>query len=99
MKAKLIKCAMLYGLKELYEIKRKRGDKFSGTIRDIVAKELKMSPTAVQRYESINKNLIPEFREQFDNGMIKMTTAAALAAKPQEEQREILSDNIWKITQ
>jgi ParB family chromosome partitioning protein len=80
-------------LKELYTIKRERGDKFTGRIREKIAEDLNMSPTAVGRYEAIEKNLIPELKEQFEEGKIRMSTAAELATKPQDEQKAIYEKN------
>lgn len=81
-------------LKELYRIKRERGDAPSGRIRQKIAKDLNMSPTAVGRYETIEKKLIPELKDQFEKGIIKMSTAAELATKSNEEQNAIYENSI-----
>ena len=54
-------------LTELYKTKKKNGEKVPGKIREIIANDLKLSPTQVGRYERINKNLIPELKEILEN--------------------------------
>ncbi len=49
-------------LKELYKDKKAKGEKVPGKIREIIANDLKLSPTQVGRYEKINSSLIPELK-------------------------------------
>lgn len=63
-------------LTELYKTKKKNGEKVPGKIREIIANDLKLSPTQVGRYERINKNLIPELKEILENGNLTIANAS-----------------------
>ncbi len=77
-------------LMELLAEKEKSGEKIEGRKRDIVAEMLKISKTQVQRYQSIDKNLIPELKEEFKGGTVNLTTAAELATLDEDTQQEKL---------
>lgn len=76
-------------LKQLYQEQKKRGIKFKGRTRDRIAETLQISKTQVGRYEAIDKNLIPEFKQDFEQGKISFSTAAELSGLPREKQLEI----------
>ncbi len=75
-------------LKELLRELKKTGVELSGRLRDIVAESLNISSTQVARFESINNNLNQEFKEEFKNENIGVSTASELAALPEETQKE-----------
>lgn len=58
-------------------------------VRDYVARIMGTSPTVVGDYGRINKNAVPEIKEQFKEGVIGVSTAAAVSQLREEEQKEI----------
>lgn len=78
-------------LKELYKIKKKNGEKVPGKIRDIIANDLKLSPTQVGRYERINNKLIPELKAVIEQGNLTIANASEFSSLSEEHQRVILS--------
>lgn len=78
-------------LQELYKIKKKNGEKVPGKIRDIIANDLKLSPTQVGRYERINNKLIPELKEVIEEGNLTIANASEFSSLSEENQRVILN--------
>lgn len=60
-----------------------------GRVRDYVARIMGTSPAVIGDYNRINKNAVPEIKEQFKDGAIGVTSAAAASQLPAEEQKEI----------
>lgn len=58
-------------------------------VRDYVARIMGTSAAVVGDYNRINKNATPEIKEQFKEGTIGVTAAAAASQLPEEKQREI----------
>ncbi len=58
-------------------------------VRDYVAHIMGTSPATIGDYGRINKNAAPEIKEQFKEGTIGISTAAAASQLPKEEQKEI----------
>ncbi|MEG2380101.1 MAG: ParB N-terminal domain-containing protein [Oscillospiraceae bacterium] len=81
--------------KELYGILSELGYQFSGKMRDIIASQLGMSASQVQRYEFIDKNLNVEMKEEFKKGNIPLTVAVE-AAKQHENIQDTLTEKIKK---
>ena len=77
-------------LTELYKTKKKNGEKVPGKIREIIANDLKLSPTQVGRYERINKNLIPELKEILENGNLTIANASEFSSLIEDNQKVIL---------
>ena len=77
-------------LTELYKTKKKNGEKVPGQIREIIANDLKLSPTQVGRYERINKNLIPELKEILENGNLTIANASEFSSLSEANQKVIL---------
>ena len=75
-------------LKELLLELKKSGHKIPGKLRDRVAEIMNVSPTQVAIMESINKNLIPDFKEEFKDGKIGISVAYDLSTLPTEEQEQ-----------
>jgi ParB family transcriptional regulator, chromosome partitioning protein len=78
--------------KELLTELKKSGYKFKGRMREIVAGKLQVSPAQMGRMESINKNLSPEFKEEFKSGNIGMTAAYELSRLPPQQQEQEMQD-------
>ena len=77
-------------IKEILQALKKDGYKFQGRMREIVADMLDVSPAQMGRMESINKNLSPEFKEEFKAGNIGITTAYELSGQSEAEQTATL---------
>ncbi len=60
----------------------------SGRLRDVIASMLRMSKTKVAQIESVNNNLIPEFREELQKERLTFSAAYELSGMTQEQQRE-----------
>ena len=83
-------------LSELYKAKKANGEKV-GKIREVIANDLKLSPTQVGRYERINNNLIPELKELLEQGNLSTSNASEFSSLSEESQKgilEILTKNI-----
>jgi ParB family chromosome partitioning protein len=84
-------------LKELYaEYKKKH--KLPGRIQEILAETLNISKTQVGRYESIDKNLTEEYKEEFKKGNVNFSTAAELATLSPAEQKAVYEKHQGKGT-
>ena len=60
----------------------------TGRLRDVIAQILSVSKTKVAQIESINNNLIPEFREELEKERLTFSAAYELSGMPEEEQKE-----------
>lgn len=74
-------------LKELL-IEYKKQEKIPGRIRDLVAEILGTSAAQVGRMEAISKNLTDEFKEEWKENKVNMSTAYELSGMPEEKQVE-----------
>lgn len=61
----------------------------TGSIRDIVAEILNTNDTRISQLEKIQKNLIPEAKELFKAGTLKITAAHDMSQLPEKDQKEI----------
>ena len=77
-------------IKELLLELKTKGFKFKGRMREIVADMLKVSPAQMGRMESIKEHLAPEFKEEFKEGSIGITTAYELSTLPEQAQAAAL---------
>jgi len=78
-------------LKELL-IEYKKKEKLPGRVREIIADILNTSPTQVARMESISKNLTEDFKQEFKEEKVNISTAYELSKLPQDQQEEILKE-------
>lgn len=62
-----------------------------GRLRDIIASILNTSKTKVALIESINNNLIPEFKEELEKERLTFSAAAEIAGMEEDKQQEVLS--------
>lgn len=74
-------------LKAVLEEYKKR-EKLPGRMRELIAKILGTTHTQVQRYESISKNLAPEFKQELKEQKVNISTAVELSKLPPEEQQQ-----------
>ena len=83
-------------LKEELEYLKENGMKIhgrdlsQGRLRDVIASMLHVSGTKIAQMETINKNLIKEFKEEIDKENINFSTAYELSGMSEERQKEAL---------
>lgn len=83
-------------LKESLEKMKAAGKKIkgydlqSGRLRDVIASMLHMSKTKVAQIESVNNNLIPEFKEELKRERLTFSAAYELSGMSREEQQEAM---------
>lgn len=77
-------------LQELYKTKKNNGEKVPGKVRELIAKDLKLSPTQVGRYERINNKLIPELKKILEKGNLTVANASEFSTLSEENQKVIL---------
>lgn len=65
-------------------------DLTSGRLRDVIAAMLHMSKTKVAQIESVNNNLITEFKEELKKERLTFSAAYELSGMPIEEQQEAM---------
>lgn len=65
-------------------------DLTSGRLRDVIAAMLHMSKTKIAQIESVNNNLIPEFKEELKKERLTFSAAYELSGMPTEEQQEAM---------
>jgi len=74
-------------LEELYKLKKQRGEKVDGKIRDKIGKDMNLSGMQVQRLKNIHYKLIPELKELLDKNQITMANASDLSLLQEEQQK------------
>lgn len=72
-------------LMELYKIKKERGEQVEGKIRRLVAQDMDISESQVQRLINMDK-LIPEFKEIIDEGKLSISTAERFSKLTRDDQ-------------
>lgn len=65
-------------------------DLTSGRLRDVIASMLHMSKTKVAQIESVNNNLIPEFKEELKSERLTFSAVYELSGMTEQEQQEAL---------
>ena len=65
-------------------------DLTSGRLRDVIASMLHMSKTKVAQIESVNNNLIPEFKEELKSERLTFSAAYELSGMSEQEQQDAL---------
>ncbi|WP_273328190.1 ParB/RepB/Spo0J family partition protein [Vallitalea guaymasensis] len=78
-------------IKGLLQEYRKQ-EKISGRTREIIAQILDTSPTQISRMESISKHLTEEFKQEFQQDNINISTAYELSTLPEQVQQEIIEE-------
>lgn len=72
-------------LRKNFEVLKKR-ENLSGRVRDLVADALNTSAAQIGRLNAIEKNLTPEFKEEFKEGKIGTSAAYELSGMSEEQQ-------------
>lgn len=82
------KVEQLAQLKELLKEYKKNHD-LPGRVRELLAEALNVSVTQVGRIESINNNLVSEFKEELKESNISFSTAAEISRLPVADQKAV----------
>ena len=83
-------------LKECIKSLREKGESINGwdiaaeDTRKLIATIMKKSETKIAQMEKLDKDLIPEFREEFNSDRLTFSAAYELAGMNEEEQRKLL---------
>ena len=77
-------------IEKLYQERKKNGENVDVNITKRIAKALHVSERQVQKISSVNKKLIPELQELFDQKTISLDTASAIAQIDEIYQRELV---------
>ncbi len=87
--------------KLIYQALLDAGVELNGKQRNLIAEALKMSPSTVQRYEFVDKNLSPELKAGFEDNKIPLTVAVEIAKQDEDNQKELAKklETTGKITQ
>lgn len=72
-------------LRKNFEILKKR-ENLPGRVRDLVADALNTSATQIARFNAIENNLTPAFKEEFKDGKIGASAAYELSGMSEEKQ-------------
>lgn len=79
-------------LSELLGELKSGGIKVPGRKRDIIAGIMGVSSAQVGRMESVEKNLAPEAKAEFQQGNMNFSTAYETSLLPQEQQKKVVED-------
>lgn len=71
------------------------GIKLNGRMRDIIADNLNVSPTKVAQMETVNKNLPPEYHDDFKSGKMNFTTALKLSQGKEDKPPKIKKIRVY----
>lgn len=81
------------GIKEIFEnFDFKKRKKLKGRTREIIADMLEISTMQLARYESISKNLNPEFKTEFEKENINVSTAFELSKLEGAKQQNLFDE-------
>jgi len=72
--------------------RKRRFEKIPGETRKLIAEQLGITPAQVGRYDSIEKHLIPRFKELLAEGKVNISVAYELSTLAEEEQCAALMD-------
>ncbi len=73
----------------LKKAKKEDGLEIHGSMRDLISDILKIKPTNIARYESINNNLVDQAKEEFKKGNLGITAAYDTSRLEKAEQEAI----------
>lgn len=78
-------------LRKNFELLKKR-ENLPGRVRDLVAEALNTSSTQIARFNAIENNLSPEFKQEFEKGNIGTSAAYELSGMSEEQQKQAFSE-------
>jgi ParB-like chromosome segregation protein Spo0J len=83
------KLRMIKFLEDEYKTRRNNGERFAGLkIKDLIARDLRMSVSTVARLIKINNNLIEPLSQKISTGYLSMANIAKISSLPREQQEK-----------
>lgn len=76
-------------LKEIYKLKKSKGEAPKGKTRDLIGKDIGLSGVQVGRYMKVSEKLTDDFKDMLNNNEITLTQAVDLSNLSKEEQSDI----------
>lgn len=76
----------------LFQQLKASGTKIKGRKREFVAGMLGVSTAQVGRMESVDRNLVPDAKEEFQQGGMNFSTAYETSLLPAEQQQQVVDD-------
>ena len=80
-------------LKEVYRIKKERGEKIPGRVQELIAKDTGLGKTQVGNYEKILNNAVEPVKELVKNDEITLNEALEISEMDDENQMKFVEDN------
>lgn len=85
-------------LKEIYRIKKERGEKMPGRVQELIAKDTGLGKTQVGNYEKVINNAIEPVKELIRNNEITLNEALEISEMDDENQMKFVEDNAGNIS-
>ena len=85
-------------LKEVYRIKKERGEKMPGRVQELIARDTGLGKTQVGNYEKIINNAVEPVKELVKNDEITLNEALEISEMDDENQMKFVEDNAGDIS-
>lgn len=85
--------AAIEDLKEVYRIKKERGEKMPGRVQELIAKDTGLGKTQIGNYEKVINNAIEPVKELVKNNEITLNEALEISEMDDENQMKFVEDN------
>lgn len=85
-------------LKEVYRIKKERGEKMPGRVQELIAKDTGLGKTQVGNYEKIINNAVEPVKELVKSDEITLNEALEISEMDDENQIKFVEDNAGDIS-
>ena len=85
-------------LKEVYRIKKERGEKMPGRVQELIARDTGLGKTQVGNYEKIINNAVETVKELVKNDEITLNEALEISEMDDENQMKFVEDNAGDIS-
>lgn len=79
-------------LKEVYRIKKERGEKVPGRVQELIAKDIGLGKTQVGNYEKVINNAIAPVKDMIKNDEITLNEALEISEMDDENQMKFIED-------
>lgn len=80
-------------LKEVYRVKKERGEKVPGRVQELIAKDTGLGKTQVGNYEKVINNAIDPVKEMVKNDEITLNEALKISDMDEENQMKFIEDS------
>lgn len=85
-------------LKEIYRIKKERGEKVPGRVQELIAKDTGLGKTQVGNYEKVINNAVDDVKDKLKNNEITLSEALEIASMNEENQLKFIEENDGQIS-